>query len=184
MNIDFSSILLVPGKVLDVKAKYEKGCVGFSNETYKTQALSDIEFSFKSRDRKHFSFTAKGKFDVTMPCSRCLDDVVVPAEIDVERFIDLSKNINDIKDESDEYEDYSGYIRGTELDVDAFISCEILSSLPMKVLCKDDCKGLCPKCGKNLNHGACNCEEKGGFEPEGNAFAKALDIYNSYFKEV
>ena len=119
-----------------------------------------------------------------MPCSRCLDDVVVPAEIDVERFIDLSKNINDIKDESDEYEDYSGYIRGTELDVDAFISCEILSSLPMKVLCKDDCKGLCPKCGKNLNHGACNCEEKGGFEPEGNAFAKALDIYNSYFKEV
>ena len=33
-------------------------------------------------------------------------------------------------------------------------------AVPMKKLCSDDCKGLCPKCGKNINEGSCNCSEK------------------------
>jgi uncharacterized protein len=35
-----------------------------------------------------------------------------------------------------------------------------LLALPMKKLCSEDCKGLCPKCGKNLNDGSCNCKDE------------------------
>ena len=43
------------------------------------------------------------------------------------------------------------------IDLDSDIREEIILSYPIKPLCKDDCKGLCPKCGLNLNEGGCNC---------------------------
>ena len=43
------------------------------------------------------------------------------------------------------------------LDTDALLRDDILLELPSKLLCKDSCKGLCPKCGKNLNEGECGC---------------------------
>ena len=46
------------------------------------------------------------------------------------------------------------------LDTDALLRDDILLELPSKFLCKDTCKGLCPKCGKNLNKGKCGCPEK------------------------
>jgi len=46
------------------------------------------------------------------------------------------------------------------LDVDGLAAEDISLELPTKVLCRDDCKGLCPKCGKNWNEGSCDCETK------------------------
>jgi len=46
---------------------------------------------------------------------------------------------------------------GDNVEVEEHIITAILLSLPMKVVCKDDCKGLCPKCGKDLNEGQCDC---------------------------
>ena len=45
------------------------------------------------------------------------------------------------------------------LDLDALAEEDVVLNLPSKVLCKDDCKGLCPQCGKNLNDGPCDCKE-------------------------
>ena len=46
---------------------------------------------------------------------------------------------------------------GPVLDITDNIREEIILEYPMKPLCKESCKGLCPKCGKNLNEGACSC---------------------------
>ena len=48
---------------------------------------------------------------------------------------------------------------GFHLDLDRIIYDEVLVNWPMKVLCKEDCAGICKKCGKNLNHGTCDCEK-------------------------
>ena len=45
-----------------------------------------------------------------------------------------------------------------KLDTDALLRDDILLELPSKFLCKESCKGLCPKCGKNLNEGGCGCD--------------------------
>ena len=64
----------------------------------------------------------------------------------------------------------------TNLDTDLLILGEILPSLPEKVLCREDCKGLCPMCGKNLNEGACGCRQ----EPSDPRMAQIQDIFKTF----
>ena len=47
-----------------------------------------------------------------------------------------------------------------KLDVDEFVYSEVILDLPSKHLCSDSCKGICFKCGKNLNEGECSCSTK------------------------
>ena len=47
-----------------------------------------------------------------------------------------------------------------KLDVDEFVYSEVILDLPSKHLCNDDCKGICFKCGKNLNEGECGCNTR------------------------
>ena len=82
-------------------------------------------------------------------------------------------------EERQEQMDEDNYIAGYELDVDALIADEIVLQWPMKVLCKEDCKGLCTVCGKNLNTGECGCDRT-VLDPRMAAF---LDIFEQ-FKEV
>ena len=46
------------------------------------------------------------------------------------------------------------------LDLDELVRTDFLLELPTKVLCREDCKGLCPQCGKNLNFDSCQCREQ------------------------
>lgn len=54
------------------------------------------------------------------------------------------------------------FITGEEVDLDEIIKEQIYLSLPIKCLCKEDCLGLCPSCGSNLNRGACQCHQERG----------------------
>ena len=81
-------------------------------------------------------------------CDRCL--------IPVSKQIDLHFSQIFYKD-SAEYDDgYSYY--NSKLDATKAIEDEIILSMPSLLLCNDDCKGLCPKCGSNLNESQCNCD--------------------------
>jgi uncharacterized protein len=55
-------------------------------------------------------------------------------------------------------------VQDDKLDLDELVSSNIILNLPMKHLCSESCKGLCPICGKNLNEGDCGCD-KGGDSP-------------------
>ena len=57
-------------------------------------------------------------------------------------------------DSDDEYIETPDY----EIELDELVTEDILLELPGKLLCKDGCKGLCAKCGKNLNDGNCQCD--------------------------
>ncbi len=54
---------------------------------------------------------------------------------------------------------------GEYLDIDNDVREEVLLNFPMKVLCKPDCKGICPKCGANLNKQECSCKEGKDLDP-------------------
>ena len=71
-------------------------------------------------------------------CSRCLSEFK----------IDLKKNLK---------LNYQADKLAPIIDLSQDIKEEIILDYPLKPLCKPDCKGLCPKCGRNLNEGACNC---------------------------
>ena len=119
----------------------------------------------------------KGRTDVVVriPCSRCLEAVDWKFSLEIERKLDMKQSEEDRIKNLDE----SDYITGMDLDGDRLVCDEILIQWPLKVLCKEDCKGICSKCGQNLNHGECDCE-KGSLDPR---MAAISDIF-SKFKEV
>ena len=118
-------------------------------------------------------FVLSGKLDggIEVECDRCLAPfqrdlkgrfkaflalpIQEPAKADVEL---LEKEID--------------FIRGEQIDLDDIIREQIYLSLPMKCLCSQQCAGLCPLCGGNLNRGDCKCERKSGHP----AFAKLKNL--------
>ena len=86
--------------------------------------------------------------DIKGYCDRCLAEISRQIEIPFSQIF--------YKDSADEED---GYVySGSRLDATKAICDEIVLSLPSSLLCKPDCKGLCPKCGIDLNEKQCNCD--------------------------
>ena len=118
----------------------------------------------------------RGSVDVTLsiPCGRCLEEVPTQICFDIDKKLDIREGVL-IDDEMEE----NDYLIGFELDVDKLVYAEILVNWPMRVLCKEDCEGICNVCGANLNKGDCGCQRT-ELDPR---MAAIQDIF-SKFKEV
>ena len=79
----------------------------------------------------------------------------------------------------DEEDDDQNFMEGYQLDVETFVHNEIIGNWPAKILCKEDCRGICPVCGQNLNERDCGCDT---FVPDPR-MAVIQDIFNAN-KEV
>ena len=94
---------------------------------------------------------------IAMNCCRCLE----PNEFTVKSnfkytFMPVQKQLKEEQElNSDELE--LVFYEDDVLDLDTLVFEQIMLHIPMKVLCKDTCKGLCPICGKDLNMASCNC---------------------------
>ncbi len=91
-------------------------------------------------------------------CARCLE----PVEHNVARKFDLLYRPQGSDARAEELsvtdaEAEIGYYRGDGLELEDVVREQVLLAVPLKSLCRDDCKGLCPHCGKNLNEGQCSC---------------------------
>ena len=60
---------------------------------------------------------------------------------------------------SEELDQY--YFEGEDIDLDPYVYEEVMLNIPIKSLCDESCRGLCPVCAKNLNLGECRCEKTG-----------------------
>lgn len=111
----------------------------------------------------------EGETAVTLeiPCDRCLEPVAVEIPLSIHREY--------AKDLSDEDSEEENLIIGYNLDTEQLIYCEILVNWPMKTLCTEACKGICKKCGANLNHSSCTCDTV-ELDPR---MAKIRDIFNN-----
>lgn len=98
------------------------------------------------------TLTIKANFDYSRPCDRCGSDTTKHFDYKFKHMLVVSLS-GDQNDDYIELPDYS-------LDLDELVKADILLELPTKFLCKDDCKGLCPKCGINLNLSKCSCDNR------------------------
>lgn len=101
----------------------------------------------------NFSFT------YSAPCARCLERT---EEQDQQTSgIQLIRQLPEgMTEEAELSDDDMGvcYVETDEIDLDAIIRQEVDFYLPVRMLCSDNCHGLCPVCGKNLNKGECECK--------------------------
>lgn len=110
-----------------------------------------INGSIKKTDNQ-LALNAKISTKAIVECSRCLDDMDVSVEEDVVVYL--------VERDSSIMEEYDTFILdGKNLDLKNLALVEILDQIPLRLLCKEDCLGMCPQCGNNLNKEICKCNE-------------------------
>jgi uncharacterized protein len=102
-----------------------------------------------------------GRFsgDFQVPCARCVEPVQIPlaAEFDL-IFRPAGADSTSAERSITAVETEIGYYLEDSLSLEDVLREQVLLSLPVRTLCKPDCKGLCPRCGVNRNSQACSCD--------------------------
>ena len=116
-------------------------------------SVSSLHFSGHCYDLSGFirlSGDITGEYSAS--CARCLAPVKEAFSLNVDLSVETEA--------SPESEEDVIIAEGKKIDLASFLQETVLMNLPLRLLCKEDCKGLCPKCGKDLNSEACDCQHK------------------------
>jgi len=110
------------------------------------------------KDKDRFRLVGTAKTELELQCGRCLEPFRLPFDgaIDV-RYLPASELSTDEEREVEEADLDTSYYRDDQIDLNELLREQFYLALPMKPLCRDDCAGLCPQCGTNLNTGTCEC---------------------------
>ena len=100
---------------------------------------------------RRYELTLSYSGDLVFECHRCLNDVNINLQNTVERVLVTAY-------ETEEKEEFI-LIKDGVLDLMPVLEEDITLNLPLQILCNEDCAGLCPQCGKDLNKGMCECDE-------------------------
>ncbi|ADQ14979.1 YceD family protein [Halanaerobium hydrogeniformans] len=139
MYINLNDLGDIGGKKT-VSMEIEIADLNFRDQEVEVKDNIELEIEiFHTRD----SFIIEGEMEVNLvlSCSRCLKNYQTSSVIELSEEI-LKKDMEDLE----------------KLFIDEIIVDNIILSLPIKTLCSEECNGLCPQCGQNLNEGECDCE--------------------------
>jgi uncharacterized protein len=143
------------------------GAVDFGNEAEQAGNLATsgrAEVLHEHRGPKEIvsDIRLRGKFSgrFRVPCARCIEPVEIPlaAEFDL-IFRPVGADAGPPERSITAPETEIGYYQKDSLLLDDVLREQVFLSLPVRTLCKPDCKGLCPRCGVNRNNQPCQCEE-------------------------
>ena len=148
MILELKNIFMVEDSSLDFE--YQIDLIGYEYDPGFFPFVNPIRV--KGRVFNHVGvvkLSANIEFSFLTECDRCASDITEKYSITIDSI--LVKQLNDEKND-----DFI-IVENDKYDLDEQVNDYILLNLPTKHLCKTDCNGLCPQCGKNLNDGACNC---------------------------
>lgn len=175
MIINLSEIMSVKGNIVKMQAPIELESFCMEGIEYPFADKSPVDLTISHLGERKVRLEGEAKLSLLIPCNRCLENVKTEFNVKFLKDLDFNQNSEDRIKELDE----TNYITEYNLDVDLLIYDEILIDFPMKVLCDEDCKGLCKVCGTNLNVKSCDCDNAGS-DPR---MLRIRDIFNN-FKEV
>ena len=100
-------------------------------------------------------YVLSGKVTTTLhgACDRCARDVVKPVEFPLHAVL-----TQELANDDGEEDPWLFLLEGDCADLDDIVTTTFVLSMDSKFLCQEDCKGLCCRCGKNLNDGPCDCQ--------------------------
>ena len=105
--------------------------------------------------------------EVAVPCTRCAEETAIPIDHRFDSFEPYGSSEDESEENAFSEEGIDDLVMSEEngvpvLNLAGLLWEEFVLALPVKILCRPDCRGICPECGKNLNDGPCGCEENGG----------------------
>ena len=173
--MNLTEVILEDGKVIHSSEEITLDAFKMRGGSFRIAEKTPLDLTVENTGKKVLRLRGKMDCTVLIPCDRCLTDVPVRLPLDFEREADMKLS----DEERTEALDESVFLHGYNLNVDELVCGEALLVWPMKVLCREDCKGLCPVCGQNLNLKTCDCDRT-DLDPR---MAKIRDIFKN-FKEV
>lgn len=155
MQINLSELFGVDGKEKTYITEIEMTEFEAPDGVYEIIDKEPVVLRIRNLGERKLLMEGKARLTLQIPCDRCLEPVSCPFELDIAEELDMNPKEDVWLEELEE----QPYVSGHNLDVDQLLQCELIPDLPMKVLCGEDCQGICNKCGMNLNHEHCNCDQ-------------------------
>ncbi|MDE5717914.1 MAG: DUF177 domain-containing protein [Lachnospiraceae bacterium] len=153
MFVNLTEVLTNEDRVVSMQAEAQIAEVSVGGEKYPVSASSPVSFVFTNTGKGRARIEGKAAFTFSAGCDRCLK----PVEEELEVCFTREVWAPDMAAEPSVYEEQP-FMEGFQLNVEDLLISEIVTSWPMKILCKPDCKGICPTCGRDLNTGTCGCD--------------------------
>jgi uncharacterized protein len=143
---------------LRIRKNYAPGSIDYHSAEIKQAEPLEVTATAEMLDRQ-IRITGELETKIELVCARCLETVIE----EVNRAFDLFYRpvTKDLKPKEDRLKDDDteiGFFDGEGLFLADVLKEQVLLALPLKVICRSDCRGLCPSCGANLNHEECRCE--------------------------
>ena len=152
------SLLSIPAGGQNFEHRYAPDELDVSAHAFTLSESAHISGRIKPSG-KDFHVTGELKAAVAITCDRCLRDLFIPVH---ETFklvyvpADEARSSHGEREVNAQELDFV-YLEGDELDVDQLIRDQLELALPTRILCRDNCRGLCAQCGADLNDTTCQC---------------------------
>ncbi len=136
---------------------FAPGEVAEPGDAYRIAAPVELDFDIH-KDKAKFRLDGTLRTELELPCSRCLEPFRLPVEAPFDlTYLPASEMSTEHERELQDEDVETSYYRDDQIDLNELMREQFYLTLPMKPLCREDCKGLCPQCGTNLNTGTCEC---------------------------
>jgi uncharacterized protein len=113
------------------------------------------------KDKRRFRLVGRVSTLLELTCSRCLEAFRLPVDAAFDLvFLPAQENAAQGEIEVDDEDLSTAFYRDDVIDLGGMMREQFLLGLPMKPLCQEQCRGLCPGCGANLNVGSCSCSQE------------------------
>lgn len=155
MKIDVLALSRSPGASVGLNSDHDDE--GIELSAYLEQLLESVSFDGMLAHADKGNFRLQGLISAVRAgeCDRCLKPARRTFAVEI---AEMYRRISDpdYKSDSDSCYGYAGHV----INLDQAIRDNLLLNLPVQLLCRDDCPGFCPVCGKDLNESECNCAQK------------------------
>jgi uncharacterized protein len=131
---------------------------GPGDDDYRVAAPVELSMTVEKAGGDAFRVTGRAQTRLELNCGRCLEPFEAPIDATFElRYVPQEENAGEGEREIEEDDLTTAFYREGMLDVIDLLREQFQLALPMKPLCTEACRGLCPECGTNLNRTQCDC---------------------------
>jgi uncharacterized protein len=133
---------------------------GVGGDVFKVVSPVMLAFDVDLQEKGRYRVAGHITGELELTCSRCLEPFTLPVVGDFDlRYVPRTENAGEGEQEVGEDDLTTAFYDDDHIDLSGLITEQFVLALPMKPLCSEHCKGLCPQCGTNLNTGTCDCRE-------------------------
>ena len=166
MIVDLTSVLKETGNKISVNGAIELDDINYLGEDFHFVNPPQID-AVISNNGKSLVLQGTVSLCLKVKCARCMKDIEENLSYELDESL--------IREEDNTDPDGDAVVfSGNEIDLTEIAQTGFFMNVPGKFLCSEDCKGLCPQCGADLNEGDCGCDNE-VIDPRWEALKKIMD---------